>query len=104
MRAAGNGARPQVLFLSDLTIHSRHTVRTAAMITGPTNRPTSPKLDRPPKIPTKANRKGRRAVLPTRVGQTKWSPASITRAPQPNTRSAAPELPPLTDHVTAAAA
>ena len=52
-------------------IHSRHTVSKAAMMTGPRNKPKSPKAARPPKIPTKARRNGRRAEPPTRVGHTK---------------------------------
>jgi hypothetical protein len=53
------------------TIHSRHTVSNAAIITGPRNRPSSPNVASPPKMPTNANRNGKRAAPPTSVGQTK---------------------------------
>ena len=64
--------------------------------------PISPKACNPPKIPTKASRNGRRAAPPTRVGQTKWSPISITAAPKPNTQPAASALPPCTSSTRAA--
>jgi hypothetical protein len=48
--------------------HSRHTVRSAAMITGPRKRPTSPNDCIPPRIPISTSRKGSSAVPPIRAG------------------------------------
>lgn len=53
------------------TSHSRHTISNAAMITGPRNKPSNPNVASPPKMPTNANRNGKRAAPPTSVGQTK---------------------------------
>ena len=52
------------------TTHSRQIVSSAAMMTGPRNRPSRPNVAIPPKIPTNANRNGNRAAPPTRVGHT----------------------------------
>ena len=51
--------------------HSRQTVNSAAMITGPRNKPMRPNAASPPKIPTNARRNGSRADPPTKIGQTK---------------------------------
>jgi hypothetical protein len=47
---------------SPIPIHSRQTVRSAAMITGPRKRPTNPNDVSPPRIPISASRKGSRVV------------------------------------------
>jgi hypothetical protein len=36
-------------------IHSRHIAKSAAMMTGPTNKPMRPNAASPPKMPTNAN-------------------------------------------------
>ena len=83
--------------------HSRQTVNSAAIKTGPRKRPTRPNDARPPKTPTSANRKGSRAAPPTSAGQTKWSPINMIAAPHPKTATAAQALPPASTSVAAAA-
>jgi hypothetical protein len=51
--------------------HSRQTVSSAAIMTGPMNSPINPNTCRPPKIPISATKNGNRAALPTSVGHTK---------------------------------
>jgi hypothetical protein len=53
---------------SPIPIHSRQTVRSAAMITGPRKRPTNPNDVSPPRIPISASRKGSRVVPPMSAG------------------------------------
>ena len=53
---------------SFMPTHSRKTVRSAVMITGPRKSPISPNVRSPPKIPISANRKGNRALPPTSAG------------------------------------
>jgi hypothetical protein len=53
---------------SPIPIHSRQTVRSAAMITGPRKRPTNPNDVSPPRIPISTNRKGSRVVPPMSAG------------------------------------
>ncbi|MEA2736854.1 MAG: hypothetical protein QOH05_161 [Acetobacteraceae bacterium] len=48
--------------------HSRISDNTAAMMTGPTNRPTRPNVSTPPRVPTRAQRNGSRVDPPIRVG------------------------------------
>ena len=48
--------------------HSRQTVSSADIITGPRNSPISPNVCRPPMIPTSINRKGSRVVPPINAG------------------------------------
>jgi tripartite-type tricarboxylate transporter receptor subunit TctC len=44
---------------------------TAAMIAGPRNNPTRPNVSRPPKMPRRTHRKGRRVAMPISAGGTK---------------------------------
>ena len=53
---------------SPIPIHSRQTVRSAAMITRPRKRPTNPNDVSPPRIPISASRKGSRVVPPMSAG------------------------------------
>jgi hypothetical protein len=50
------------------SIHSRHTVSRAAIITGPRKRPTNPNDCIPPTIPISTNRNGSCAVPPISAG------------------------------------
>src|SRR3954447_1009113 len=69
--AARQRSQSDLLRSSGRKIHSRQTVNSTAMMTGPKNKPSRPKAASPPKIPTNAKRKGSRAAPPTRVGHTK---------------------------------
>jgi len=73
---------------AERNIHSRQIASNAAMMTGPTKRPVKPNAARPPKMPTNASRKGSLAEPLTKVGQMKWSPASMTTVPQTKTPTA----------------
>src|SRR6516225_7817513 len=50
---------------------SRQIAMTAAMIAGPTNNPIRPKVSKPPKMPKRTHRKGRRVDAPISAGRTK---------------------------------
>src|SRR6516225_6943809 len=50
---------------------SRQIAMTAAMIAGPTNNPIRPKVSKPPKLPSRTHRKGRRVDAPISAGRTK---------------------------------
>jgi hypothetical protein len=53
---------------SSIPTHSRQTVRSAAMITGPRKRPTNPNDFSPPRIPISTNRNGSRVLPPMSAG------------------------------------
>ena len=62
--------------------HSRHTASSTARITGPMNRPTKPKVARPPSTPNSTTMKGICAPRLMSSGRTKWSVhADHERAP-----------------------
>src|SRR5262249_16428513 len=49
----------------------RQIARTAVIIAGPTNSPIRPNVSRPPKMPRRTQRKGRRVDAPIKPGRTK---------------------------------
>jgi hypothetical protein len=53
---------------SFIPTHSRQTVRSAAMITGPRKSPTNPNDFSPPRIPISTNRNGSRVLPPMSAG------------------------------------
>src|SRR6266446_1873677 len=62
---------PQALARVSGLAPSRHMAMTAAMIAGPTNNPIRPNVSKPPKMPRRTHRKGRRVDAPIRAGRTK---------------------------------
>ncbi len=72
--------------------HSRQIASSTARITGPTNKPTSPKAASPPSTPNITTRNGMRASRLMRNGRTMWSVQPMTSVPQINRPTAATVL------------
>src|SRR5262249_34722240 len=68
---------------------SRQIANTAAMIAGPTNNPIRPNVSKPPKIPRRTHRKGRRVDAPNKPGRIKRSATKTTADANKKSRMAA---------------
>src|SRR5215471_14032348 len=92
--AAASGSRAgrrcvQTSAVSTLSAPSRQMATSTDMMAGPRKRPMSPKVSSPPKMPSSTHRKGRRVVLPIRIGRIKWSATKTTANPMASSTMAA---------------